>query len=55
MGAEGEGAEGEGAANEEAADEAANASGPMLDAHPTILRRGAHLGGESLVKVALSV
>ena len=54
--AEGEaGAEGEGAADEEAADEAAIASGPILGAHPTIIRMGAHLGGENFLKVALSV
>ena len=49
------GAEGEGAADKEAADEAAIASSPILGAHPTIIRMGAHLGGENLLKVALSV
>jgi hypothetical protein len=54
--AEGEaGAEGEEAADEEATDEAANASGRILGAHPTIIRTGAHLGGGNLLKVALSV
>ena len=51
----GAGAKGEGAADEEAGGKAANASGPIRGAHPTIIRTGAHLGGDKLLKVALSV
>ena len=47
-----------GAEDEESADEGASsavASGPILGAHPTIIWPDAHLEGENMLEVALSV